>query len=82
MWSLLVLLLVSQVSFAAHQFEHSADELHETCTYCLHFARDDELPVSAEATPLPSMQFTAVAVETPVAFGAQVFCHYRSRASP
>ena len=82
MWPLLALLLASQASAAAHQFEHAADELHETCAVCLLFERNDELLVVVEAKPLSTPRLVAVAVESLAALGTQVFCHYRSRASP
>ena len=82
LWPLLALLLASQASAAAHQFEHAADELHETCSVCLLFERNDELLAAAEAKPLSAAKPAALAVESPAASGAQVFCHYRSRASP
>jgi len=79
---MLVLLLGSHVSFAAHQFEHSVDELHETCAVCLVFDRNDEFLAFAEAVPLSPIKVAPVAVETCAADDAQDFCHYRSRASP
>lgn len=77
-----MLLAWSQASFAFHQFDHSITELGETCAVCLQFDRDDDVIVDAGgATALPAVSF-AVAIEAVVAIRADVFSHYRSRASP
>ncbi len=77
-----MLMLVSQVSFAAHQFEHPAEELHETCAVCLLFERNEELLAAAEAAPLSSIKSPPVTAEIRAVGGTQDFCHYLSRASP
>ena len=82
MWPLLVLLACSQVSLAAHRFEHSATEVDEVCEVCLQFERNDDIVVDAArqaALPVPPF---AAAAETRVTVYAQDFSHYRSRASP
>ena len=81
-WLLLVLLVWSQASLAAHQFDHSIDEIDETCAVCLKFERDDDVIADAGGAPeLPAASF-AVAVEAVAAVHAEGFSHYRSRASP
>ena len=80
---LLFLLLWSQASFAAHQFEHDVDDLGEACAVCLHFERNDDLipeshnhapavvrPATGDDIPLSSIHYVRPA--TP----------YSSRASP
>ena len=80
---LLLLLLWSQASFAAHQFEHDVDDLGEACAVCLHFERNDDLipeshnhaptvvrPATGDDIPLSSIHYVRPA--TP----------YSSRASP
>ena len=81
-WLLVLLLAWSQASFAFHQFEHSIDELGETCAVCLQFDRDDDVTVGAGAATALPIAPAAVAVEAVVAFRAGGFSHYRSRASP
>lgn len=80
--SLVVLLAWSQVSYAAHQFEHSLDEPAESCAVCLQLERhDDALPDTDCDSPAPPVSLSAP-------LRAQTDCRssaaapYLSRASP
>ncbi len=79
---LLVLLAWSQVSFALHQFDHSINELDETCAVCVQFERDDDVIVDADGMSVLPVASFAVPAEAVAAVRAEGFSHYRSRASP
>ena len=72
----------SQVSHAVHQFEHSIDEVGESCTVCLQFERsEDALVATASPAPLPCVSTTA-APQDALAARAETVSPYQSRASP
>lgn len=80
---LLVLLLAcSQVSLAAHQFEHSIDDVAESCNVCLQFERYDDAVTIAECQLSAPAASHAVAAHAPATFHASAFTPYLSRASP
>ena len=79
---LLVLLAWSQVSMAAHQFEHSIDDAAESCNVCLLFERYDDVVTIAECqTSVPAASH-AIAAHALTVFHADAFTPYLSRASP
>ena len=72
----------SQVSHAVHQFEHSIDEVGESCTVCLQFERsEDALAATASPAPLPCVS-TTTAPQDVVAARVETVSPYQSRASP
>lgn len=79
---LVVLLAWSQVSLAAHQFEHSIDDVAESCNVCLLFERYDDVVTIAECQASVPAAAHAVAANALTAFRAGVFTPYLSRASP
>ena len=79
---LVVLLAWSQVSLAAHQFEHSIDDVAESCNVCLQFERYDDVVTIAECQVSIPAASHAVAAHAPAAFHASAFTPYLSRASP
>ena len=80
---LLVLLLAwSQVSLAAHQFEHSIDDVAESCNVCLQFERYDDVVTIAECQVSVPAASHALAAHALTAFHASAFTAYLSRASP
>ena len=81
-WLLLALLACSQLSFAAHQFDHATADAGETCAVCLQFERNDDAPIDTPDVSLPPTATLPVLEESPAAFRAYVFAHYASRASP
>ena len=81
-WCLLGSLAWSQLSFAAHQFNHSALEAGETCVVCVQFDRNDHAAVDSAAAPLPHAGAIIAHAEPPVAIAAHGFSHYAARASP
>lgn len=78
----LFLIVWSQVTFAAHQFEHSVDGTGHTCEICLQFERlDDVVPETAGLSPVavsPAPGFAGPAIVNP---SRQVVL-YLSRAPP
>ena len=80
---ILVLALAwSQVSLAVHQFEHSIDEIGESCSVCLQFERSDDA-LAATGSPVPSPWVsTAAAGQDAVAARVETLSPYQSRASP
>lgn len=81
-WMALLAFAWSQFSFAAHQFEHSADELHETCAVCLQFDRDDDVAIDADVACASQNGVFGVETGPAKALQARRFSHYLSRASP
>ena len=79
---LLFLVLWSQASFAAHQFEHDFDDVGETCAICLQFERgDDVIPESHNHSPIVVPAVIGY-VGTPAVSYVRPAAPYLSRASP
>ena len=81
-WPVFLAFVWSQVAFAAHQFEHTIDEAHETCTVCLQFDRDDDVTIDSDVA-CESLQASFELENAPAgALYARGFAHYQSRDSP
>ena len=82
-WAILLFLGWSQVSFAAHQFEHSIAEAEPLCAVCVQFDRDDDATLSHHISPVAFGPLVPPSFAVPQYFAtAERFDHYRSRASP
>ena len=80
---LLVLLIVwSQASFAAHQFEHAIDDVGEPCAVCLQFERCDDAVPAADTHPPMAVPAAVEYAGASAVFYARPFAPYLSRASP
>ena len=79
---LLVLLAWSQLSMAAHQFEHSLDEAAESCSVCLLFERQDDVIPAADRKPTAPAHSPVVSVPVQADCPIGAFKPYLSRASP
>ena len=79
---LVLLLACSQVSLAAHQFEHSIDEVAESCNVCLQFERYDDAVTAAECQASAPAASHVLEVQGLTGFRASAFTPYLSRASP
>ena len=81
-WVLLIALVWSQFSFAAHQFDHNIADEHAACAVCAQFDRDDDVAISlvphspAPATYLRALESALIVVP------AEQFHNFQSRASP
>jgi len=81
-WLVLVALCWSQLAFAAHQFEHHADEVDSTCATCVQFDRNGDGLVGASQLPCSPAAAIAVYIEPSAGLSAEGFRHYNARASP
>lgn len=82
MWLILVALACSQLTFAAHQFDHHAFELHETCAICVTFDRDDDVLIDAGVCPTELTIASVDRLDAPSAVLAHPGSPYSARASP
>ena len=72
----------AQISIAAHQFDHHADDAHASCVICVQLDRDDvpracSAPLSCVSPTSASVPFDADATGF-----AEGFSRYSARASP
>ena len=79
---LLAMLAWSQLSFAAHQFDHSMVDTGETCTICLQLERDDDALLDVVDAGLPLAVPESIDGTAPVAIRTERFSPFASRASP
>lgn len=80
---MLVALVWSQFAYAAHQFEHDATDVAESCAICLQFDRNDDVTTDSERCQ--ALLFHAAMSGTDsqcVELTTERFSLYRSRASP
>ena len=78
----MLLIVWSQASFAAHQFEHAIDDVGATCAVCLQFERgDDAVPEAGSESPTAVPAAVAYA-SAPALLYAWPAAPYLSRASP
>jgi len=72
----------AQVSIAAHQFEHHADESHASCAICVQLDRDDVPPACSAPIPCVSPTSSSIPSENGATKSAEGFSLYSARASP
>lgn len=81
-WLILVALAWSQLAFAAHQFDHQATDIGETCVVCVKFDRDDHVLIDTGVSVSVSPSATPDAGHSTSAAPIQACAHYAARASP
>ena len=83
-WALLVLVAIAwtQLSVAAHQFDHDAHAGAEACTVCIQLERLDDATLQSDAAQLTSTIPAAVPLLPQTANPSRSFRHYASRAPP
>ena len=72
----------AQISIAAHQFEHHADDSHATCVICVQLDRDDVPPASSAPLSCDSRTSANVPSDADANESAEGFSLYSARASP
>ena len=72
----------AQISIAAHQFEHHADESHASCAICVQLDRDDVAPACSAPLSCVSPTSASVPSDTGAIKSAEGFSRYSARASP
>jgi len=81
-WLILAALAWSQLAFAAHQFDHQAADLGDTCAICLKFDRDNDVVVDTAACVSKPASGTATAISTACTVPEAGYALYHARASP
>ena len=81
-WLVVVALAWSQLASAAHQQDHHAMDLGETCAICLKLDRDDDALIDAgEELAVSTIPFVEP-LSAQSSVRVRLCSHYRARASP
>ena len=82
-WLVVLALAWAQIALAAHQFDHAAGEIAETCQVCAELERSDDPVLPAKAIEFPSDHVTLPVSDTGIAVLANRRAGaYRTRAPP